>query len=120
LRREVSFSIKKQKYEFDHFAAKMFPLRVLSWRWEREGTVDGKRSFGTAGIWPKLRAILFYLRLNELLERAGFDEFCEARCRKFYHEKLGRPSLAPGTYFRLLLIGFSEGGSRASGASRGA
>jgi transposase len=52
---------------------------------------------------------LFYLRLNELLERAGFDEFCEARCRKFYHENLGRPSLAPGTYFRLLLIGFFEG-----------
>jgi len=51
----------------------------------------------------------FYLRLNELLERAGFDEFCEAPCRKFYHEKLGRPSLAPGTYFRLLLIGFFEG-----------
>ena len=51
----------------------------------------------------------FCLRLNELLDRAGFDEFCEARCRKFYHEKLGRPSLAPGTYFRLLLIGFFEG-----------
>src|ERR1022692_1609660 len=36
----------------------------------------------------------FYRRLNEMLEHAGFDEFCEARCRKFYHEKLGRPSLA--------------------------
>jgi DUF971 family protein len=32
------------------------------------------------------------------LSRAGFDAFCEARCRKFYQEKLGRPSLAPGTY----------------------
>jgi transposase len=51
----------------------------------------------------------FYLRLNELLERAGFDESCEAYCRKFYHENLGRPSLAPGTCFRLLLIGFFEG-----------
>jgi len=59
LRREVSFGIKKQKYEFNRYAAKMFPLRVLSWRWEREGTVNGKRSFGAAGIWPKLRAILF-------------------------------------------------------------
>src|ERR1022692_1058699 len=38
----------------------------------------------------------FYQRLNEVLEEAGFDEFCEARCRKFYHEKLGRPSLVPG------------------------
>src|SRR5439155_24559187 len=42
----------------------------------------------------------FYRRLNELLDQAGFDEFCEARCQKFYHEKLGRPSLAPGIYFR--------------------
>ena len=51
----------------------------------------------------------FYRRLNEVLEQAGFDEFCEVRCRKFYHEKLGRPSLGPGMYFRLMLIGFFEG-----------
>ena len=51
----------------------------------------------------------FYRRLNEVLEHAGFDEFCEVRCRKFYHEKLGRPSLAPGMYFRVMLIGFFEG-----------
>jgi transposase len=51
----------------------------------------------------------FYRRLNEMLEHAGFDEFCETRCRQFYHEKLGRPSLAPGMYFRVMLIGFFEG-----------
>jgi transposase len=51
----------------------------------------------------------FYRRLNEVLDEAGFDEFCEARCREFYHEKLGRPSLAPGIYFRVMLIGFFEG-----------
>ena len=51
----------------------------------------------------------FYRRLNEVLEQAGFDEFCEVRCRKFYHENLGRPSLAPGMYFRVMLIGFFEG-----------
>jgi hypothetical protein len=51
----------------------------------------------------------FYRRLNEVLDQAGFDEFCEARCHKFYHEKLGRPSLAPGMYFRVMLIGFFEG-----------
>jgi hypothetical protein len=37
----------------------------------------------------------FYPQLNEVLDQAGFYEFCEARCRKFYHEKLSRPSLAP-------------------------
>ena len=51
----------------------------------------------------------FYKRLNEVLERDGFDRFCEGRCREFYHEKLGRPSLAPGMYFRLMMIGFFEG-----------
>jgi len=51
----------------------------------------------------------FYKRLNEVLERADFDRFCEDRCRKFYHEKLGRPSLVPGQYFRLMMIGFFEG-----------
>jgi hypothetical protein len=35
-----------------------------------------------------------------VFDHAGFDEFCEARCRRFYHQKLGRPSLAPGMYFR--------------------
>jgi transposase len=51
----------------------------------------------------------FYQRLNAVLNQAGFDGFCEERCRRFYHGKLGRPSLAPGVYFRLLLIGFFEG-----------
>ena len=48
----------------------------------------------------------FYKRLNDLLEQADFDRFCEGRCERFYHEKLERPSLALGMYFRLLLIGF--------------
>lgn len=51
----------------------------------------------------------FYQQLNRVLEQANFDAFCEQLCRKFYHAKLGRPSLAPGVYFRLLLIGFFEG-----------
>jgi len=51
----------------------------------------------------------FYQRLNKVLNEAGFDAFCEQRCREFYHGKLGRPSLAPGVYFRMLLIGFFEG-----------
>ena len=51
----------------------------------------------------------FYRRLNRVLEQAGFDRYCEEQCRDFYHEKLGRPSLAPGIYFRLMLLGFFEG-----------
>jgi len=41
----------------------------------------------------------FYKRLNELLEGAGFDEFVEGSCARFYHARLGRPSLRPGVYF---------------------
>jgi transposase len=51
----------------------------------------------------------FYSRLNEVLDKAGFDRFCEDRCAGFYHTKLGRPSLAPGLYFRIMMIGFFEG-----------
>jgi transposase len=51
----------------------------------------------------------FYQRLNHVLDARGFDAFVEAQCAPFYAAKLGRPSLTPGTYFRLLLIGYFEG-----------
>jgi transposase len=43
------------------------------------------------------------------LEERGFDDFVEQRCAPFYAERMGRPSLAPGRYLRLLLIGYFEG-----------
>src|SRR6266566_6195175 len=51
----------------------------------------------------------FYEQLNRLLDEGGFDECVEQQCARFYAEKMGRPSLAPGRYFRLLLIGYFEG-----------
>lgn len=51
----------------------------------------------------------FYRRLNKVLTEHGFDERAEELCRKFYAEALGRPSLPPSVYFRLLLIGYFEG-----------
>src|SRR6201987_4435048 len=51
----------------------------------------------------------FYKRVNELLEAERFDEFAEKECAKFYAENNGRPSLTPGMYFRLLLVGYFEG-----------
>jgi len=51
----------------------------------------------------------FYTRLNELLDEEKFDEFVEEQCAQFYCESNGRPSLSPGTYFRLMLIGYFEG-----------
>ena len=51
----------------------------------------------------------FYQRLNLLLDSHGFDAFVESLCREFYAPGVGRPSLPPGRYFRLLLLGYFEG-----------
>jgi len=66
------------------------------------------------GLWyggelPTAPGHPFYKRLNEVLDNAGFDAFCESRCTEFYHQRLGRPSLVPGLYFRIMMIGFFEG-----------
>ena len=50
----------------------------------------------------------FYEQLNQILDAAGFDRFCEEICRKFYAEKMGRPSIPPGVYFRMLMVGYFE------------
>ena len=51
----------------------------------------------------------FYVRLNAVLDAHGFDRFAEDQCRAFYAQVMGRPSLPPGQYFRLLLVGYFEG-----------
>ena len=51
----------------------------------------------------------FYERLNQVLEKAGFDAFVEGLCERFYAAGIGRPSLRPGRYFRMLLVGYFEG-----------
>ena len=51
----------------------------------------------------------FFERLNRILAESGFDAFVEGLCAAFYADRLGRPSLRPGRYFRLLLIGYFEG-----------
>ena len=51
----------------------------------------------------------FYDRLNRILDDAGFDPHVETLCSRFYAPTMGRPSLAPGRYFRLLLVGYFKG-----------
>jgi transposase len=60
---------------------------------------------------PKAAGHPFYQRLNGLLAEAGFDAWIEGRCRQYYAaaEHRGRPSIAPGVYFRMLLVGYFEG-----------
>ena len=51
----------------------------------------------------------FYGALDELLRGAGFDEFAERVCAEFYADGVGRPGLALGVYFRMLMVGYLEG-----------
>ena len=50
----------------------------------------------------------FYAQLNRILEQNGFDNYVEELCSAFYAPTMGRPSLAPGRYFRLLMLGYFE------------
>jgi hypothetical protein len=51
----------------------------------------------------------YYRAVNKVLGDKGFDRYAEGLCAKFYARKLGRPGLAPGVYFRCLLLGYFEG-----------
>lgn len=75
----------------------------------------GTREDEQSSLWiatselPKSPGHPFYTRLNVLLDAHDFDEYVEGLCRQFYAKVLGRPSLQPGRYFRLLLVGYFEG-----------
>jgi transposase len=52
----------------------------------------------------------FYSKVNQVLAKHGFDPFAEDICKEFYSaDNKGRPSLPPGNYFRMMMIGFFEG-----------
>jgi transposase len=60
---------------------------------------------------PKSLGHPFYKKLNLLLAEADFDRWIERRCQRYYEqeEKRGQPSIPPGVYFRMLLVGYFEG-----------
>jgi len=58
---------------------------------------------------PSVRANPFYDAVNKVLHAHHFDAFVENLCGKFYCDNVGRPGLAPGIYFRSLLVGYFEG-----------
>src|SRR4051812_17357173 len=58
---------------------------------------------------PRSPAHAFYDRLQAALVEAGFDRFAENECAPYYASKRGRPSLPPGRYFRMHLVGYFEG-----------
>ena len=66
--------------------------------------------FITATELPTSAGHPFYQKLNQLLAEANFDDWVERRCQQYYaqEEKRGQPSIPPGLYFRMLLIGYFE------------
>jgi len=59
---------------------------------------------------PRTRGHVFYDAVNKILKGEGFDAFAEQECVRFYKSAtIGRPSIAPGVYFRMAMIGYFEG-----------
>ena len=75
----------------------------------------GRRKHRQDTLWvataelPRTAGHVFYERVNRILNETEFDRFVEDACEKFYAAVMGRPSLAPGKYFRTLLVGYFEG-----------
>jgi transposase len=74
-----------------------------------------KKRVRQEGLWTPTAALPvgashpFYQRLNQILDEKRFDEYVESLCEDFYAGEVGRPGLAPGIYFRLLMVGYFEG-----------
>ena len=75
----------------------------------------GKRKDEQQEMWvatgslPKSQGHAFYRKLNGLLAAADFDRTIQEMCASHYHSHLGRPSIPPGVYFRMLQVGYFEG-----------
>ena len=75
----------------------------------------GRKKPKQQGLWlsaeemPQTAAHPCYGKVNEVLSEGGFDRKVEQLCRRYYKPTMGRPSLAPGVYIRMLLVGYMEG-----------
>src|SRR3982750_2783429 len=58
---------------------------------------------------PRSPGHVFYDRLQEVLIAGGFDGFVETACQPYYAPKMGAPSVPPGRYFRMHMVGYFEG-----------
>src|SRR6188472_1179634 len=74
----------------------------------REGEVQGDLVVTWAEM-PRSPGHVFYDRLQNVLSEAGFDAFVEETCKPFYAPRMGAPSLPPGRYFRMHMVGYFEG-----------
>ncbi len=75
---------------------------------KREGGVQGELMVTWSEL-PRSPGHVFYDRLQILLNESGFDRFVEDICKPYYAPRMGAPSLPPGRYFRMHMIGYFEG-----------
>lgn len=74
----------------------------------RDGEVQADLIVSWSDV-PRSPGHAFYDKLQKLLVAAGFDPFVEESCKAYYAPRMGAPSVPPGRYFRMLLIGYFEG-----------
>jgi transposase len=74
----------------------------------RQKERQGELMVGWAEL-PHSPGHAFYDRLQAILVEAGFDRFAESTCGPYYASGRGRPSIPPGRYFRMHLVGYFEG-----------
>ena len=72
----------------------------------RDGSRQGELWVATGEL-PRAPRHVFYEKLNGVLKSAGFDAFVEDLCEEYYATN-GRPSIPPGVFFRMVLIGYFE------------
>ena len=73
---------------------------------------EGDRQCDLIVTWwemPHSPGHVFYDRLQEVLIAGGFDRFVETACQPYYAPKMGAPSVPPGRYFRMHMVGYFEG-----------
>jgi transposase len=75
----------------------------------KRDTEDQQELFIMHDRLPRAPGHVFYRKLNQLLAEAGFDRWVEGLCEPYYCQGRGRPSIPPGVYFRMLLVGYFEG-----------
>src|SRR4051794_18814069 len=76
----------------------------MGWQGDRQGEL--------MVMWsemPRSPGHVFYDRLQEVLVGAGFDGFVEDTCQAYYAKTMGAPSVPPGRYFRMHMVGYFEG-----------
>ncbi len=74
----------------------------------RQGDRQGELMVSWSEL-PRSPGHAFYDRLQSVLIEGGFDAFVEAACKPYYAPRMGAPSVPPGRYFRMHLVGYFEG-----------